>query len=78
MHLPHFMQSFWSITECPSTTSIAFFGQLYMQGRAKHPRQFCVETTCASGQPLQAGPQTLSGVFGLAVPPSGDDHAFSA
>ena len=28
MHLPHLMQSDWSITDCPPTIEIAFFGQL--------------------------------------------------
>ena len=77
MHLPHLMQSDWSITDWPPTMEIAFFGQLYTHGRAKQPRQLGVETTFASGQPLHAGPHTLSGVFGLVsfVPPP---HAFSA
>ena len=78
MHLPHLMQSDWSITDCPPTTEIAFFGQLYTHGRAKQPRQLGVETTFESGQPLHAGTQTLSGACGLSGCSAPPPHAFSA
>jgi hypothetical protein len=63
MHLPHLMHFELSMTERPPVTLIAFLGQLYTQGRAKHPRQLEVDITRASGQPLHAGPHTDSGAL---------------
>jgi hypothetical protein len=42
---------------------IAPLGQLYIQGRAKHPRQLPVTTTLAGGQEEHAALQTLNGGF---------------
>ena len=61
MHLPHLMHFVWSITDLPPTISIAPFGHAVVHGRAKHPRQLAVDTTADAGQPLHAGPQTVSG-----------------
>ena len=61
MHLPHLMHFAESMTLCPLTTVMAFFGQVNVHGREKQPRQFDVETIFASGQPEQALPQTESG-----------------
>ena len=76
MHLPHLMHFAASMTLCPLTTVIAFFGQVKVQGREKHPRQFGVETIFASGHDEQAQPQTESG--GCATGGSSDGTAVAS
>ena len=45
------------------TMEMASLGQLYMQGREKHPRQFPVTTMRLLGHSEQAGSQTERGIL---------------